>query len=78
MLSQKNMSLLETVGLQFEMKSMLNQDQARILMVDCANEFLNNFNECEEIRPFLKRYPLKADNLSIIIHFKSHVLDNKC
>jgi hypothetical protein len=46
-------------------------DQARRLIVSCAEEFLELINSSEEIRPYLKNYPSTAKNIEIAIFFKS-------
>jgi hypothetical protein len=44
-------------------------DQARRLIVSCAEEFLELINSSEEIRPYLKNYPSTAKNIEIHIYF---------
>lgn len=50
----------------------LDQTEARYLIVKAVEKFLEEVNNSEDIRPYLKNYPFKPENLRIfIISFKS-------
>lgn len=55
------------VGLGFNIPHLLNEDEARARLVDCAEEMLTAFNTNEEIRPYLKNYPFTTKNLQLSI-----------
>jgi len=44
-------------------------DEARVLLIDCAQEFIENINSSKEIRPYLKDYPFTFQNVGIALFF---------
>lgn len=60
----------------------LTEEEARKLIINCVNDFLDAVNNDEQIRPFLKDYPFTAKNLDLkilnysknqILHYFPHV-----
>ncbi len=47
-----------------------NLAQARRLFVYCAQDLLDRMNGDTAIRPYLRQYPFKIENLKYAIHFK--------
>ena len=47
-----------------------NVNEARKLIVYCAEKYINEINNNKKIRPYLHNYPFKADNLELDIFFK--------
>jgi hypothetical protein len=47
----------------------LDRNQARTLILDCANDLLIMVNDDEIIRPFLIEYPFTYNNIDIVICF---------
>jgi hypothetical protein len=47
--------------------SALNLEQSRILMVNVVEIYLNEINNNEKIRPFLRNYPFTIDNFHLAI-----------
>lgn len=58
----ENVNLL---GLGFQIRGPLTQDQLRVILVDCVEEFLAAINNNDEIRPFLKLYPYTSEGIQI-------------
>jgi hypothetical protein len=52
------------------------EQEARAVIMDCLDELVNAANQDEELRPYLKPYPFKRENIevSIICHYKSGYL----
>lgn len=71
------MDCLETMGIDFQVSRKLSQDQARRLIIECANALLKEYNNCVELRPFLQQYPFKPENLRIFF-FISPQKGNGC
>ncbi len=44
-----------------------NIDEAREMILDCAQEFLKKINDTPDFRPDMKVYPFKAKNISLAI-----------
>jgi hypothetical protein len=57
--------------------SPMNEKEARILLIQCVEDFLEAVNNDEQLKPFLKDYPFTAKNLDLtIINFdKDQVID---
>src|SRR5262249_6511208 len=47
--------------------SFFTEERARKLIIDCLQEFLEIANKDEALRPFLKVYPLKPENINMNI-----------
>ena len=58
----KNVNLL---GLGFQIRGPLTQEQLRVILVGCVEAFLSAVNSNEEIRPHLKTYPYTAKGINI-------------
>lgn len=52
--------------------SLLNEEEARKLIVNCVNDFLEAVNNEKELKPFLENYPFIAKNLKVSIHNWDH------
>jgi hypothetical protein len=61
----KSINCLCWVMLAFEIRRPLDRDQARIIIMDCAEELLTAFNTNKKIRPFLKDYPFSPKNIDL-------------
>ena len=48
--------------------SHLNEEDARKLIINCSNDFIESINNDETIRPFLKIYPFSAKNIDLTIY----------
>jgi len=66
------MNDIKTFTLSFNCYDYLTLEQTRVLVVQVMNEFLEQVNENEEIRPFLHTYPLTLKNISLMIGFRNH------
>lgn len=45
--------------------SLLTQRDARKLIINCLNDFLEEVNKNDQLRPFLKVYPFKPENIDM-------------
>lgn len=59
------------IGLSFQVRHPLEQEEARYLIVNCAEELINAVNASEQIRPFLRDYPFTTKNVQIFIFSKT-------
>ncbi len=55
------------IGFDFSIYRIIDQDQARCIIVDCVEELLKAFNENQKIRPFLLNYPFTTKNINVSI-----------
>lgn len=55
------------IALSFQIYRIINQDEARYIIVDCVEELLKAFNENEAIRPHLANFPFVPSNLDLSI-----------
>jgi hypothetical protein len=62
------MDEIKMLGLYFDCKKQINIDEARKLLIDAADEFLNEINSNEEVRPYLSKYPFEIKNVEICIY----------
>ena len=46
-----------------------NIDQARVLMIDCVEDYLHRINKDEKVRPFLDHYPFTEKRVELSIYF---------
>ena len=58
----ENVNLL---GLGFQIRGPLTQEQLRVILVGCVEAFLSAVNSNEEIRPHLNTYPFTAGGIDI-------------
>lgn len=63
---------VNTLSLSFQIKVTLTKEQLREKLIDCEEEFLKAINANEEIRPYLKNYPFRTNEIDITIY----VVDN--
>ena len=62
----------EELKISFEYPSLLNQEEARYLIIDIAADFLAEVNKDEKIRPYLCQYPYTIENLNVPIFLKNN------
>lgn len=55
------------VGMSFEIRCTLDENEARIILIDCVEELLEAINSNKEIRPFLSNYPFNEKNIHLAI-----------
>jgi hypothetical protein len=53
--------------LSFRINGSLTQDEARKLLVECVEEFLQIANSDEKIRPYMKNFPFTPENLDLSV-----------
>jgi len=58
---------VEKLNLSLDYYESLNIEQARKLIVYCANKFLDNINNSEKVRPYLRNYPFTSKNITLAI-----------
>ena len=59
------------IGLSFQINHVMDQNEARMRLVDCVEELLAAINENKEIRPYLKYYPFTTEHVRVSI-FSRH------
>lgn len=61
---------IKLMGLMFDLKQSLDKDEARKLIVETTEKYLEKINSNVEIRPYLSNYPytLKNVTISIFLH----------
>lgn len=64
---------INLLSLHFENESVLDLAEARILITDCAKEFLYSINTNENIRPHLLDYPFTSINVLLMFTFRKHL-----
>ncbi|MDF2577858.1 MAG: Conserved hypothetical rane protein [Chlamydiales bacterium] len=72
---------IEKVNFDFQIKhAPMKIDEARLIYVDCIQEFLKFYNNNEQIRPYLANYPFTVSNISLNLNFLdengSKIVDN--
>ncbi len=60
---------VNNIQLAFNGYKNLSVEEARVLVVECAEELLKRFNADEKIRPYLSHYPFTEEGLSLILGF---------
>ena len=58
---------VKEIGLSFRCTQKTTIEEARPLVIACAEELLHQVNANEEIRPYLHNYPFESKNISIEI-----------
>ena len=56
--------------LALEADRLASLEEARKLVVDCVEIFLQSLNNEEELRPFFEKYPLSVENIRLEIFFR--------
>ncbi len=62
------MNKIDMLGLYFDCEKQIKIEEARKLLVDTAEQFLNDINSNEKIRPYLCHYPFKITDIEIEIY----------
>jgi hypothetical protein len=55
------------IGLRFQMRRPMEREEARMRLVDCAEELIEAVNSNEEIRPHLQDFPFTTKNIEVVI-----------
>ncbi len=58
---------LVTIG--FAIQQNIDKDQGRRIATECVEKLLKQYNENEQIRPFLKNYPFNTSNIEMYFRF---------
>lgn len=64
------MELFKTLDIQFQVIGTLSREKARVILLDCVEEFLKNINSNEEIKPLLINYPFSHENVSLTLFIR--------
>lgn len=59
--------VVELLGLDFQICRLLTKEEARKMLIDCAEQLLSAINSDEELHPYLKRHPFTVEDISLII-----------
>lgn len=65
------MDNINLLGFSFETCRSMSKNEAREIVVSCAQEFLKDINANEKIRPYLKSYPFDIKDIDIAIYLKT-------
>ena len=60
---------IRILDIDFDSNRYVDISQARELMVSCSQEFLDQINSDEQIRPYLHNYPFTANNIHLGMSF---------
>ena len=60
---------IKLMSMGFNYYKVIDIDEARRLLVYCAEEYLTAINGDEKVRPYLHNYPFTAKNIEIDIYF---------
>jgi hypothetical protein len=63
---------IKEVSLMYHSYQTLKLEQARIMIVDCAENLLNRINSDLKIRPYLHNYPFTIKNIELTLGFYDH------
>ncbi len=61
--------IVDMLALSFESYRSLSIEEARPILVDCINTYVNAVNANQELKPYLKNAPFTAKNIEICIFF---------
>ena len=65
----------KTLDIHFHYPDLLNEDEARFMIVDIAADFLEEVNKDEKIRPYLCQFPYAIENLTLVIFPNKNVYE---
>lgn len=60
----------EGISLEFQMDRQVTKDEARAILLDCANIFSEKINKNELIKPHLMEYPIDNKNVGITFYIE--------
>jgi hypothetical protein len=55
----------------FKVYRKLTKEEAREIVLECTQEFLNDINGNEDLRPYLKEYPFTFSNVEIALYIEN-------
>src|SRR5205085_1771860 len=58
------------IGLYFELLRIVNKDEARKIVIDCAEELLKEINSNPQLQPYLQPSPFTVTNIEIFINIR--------
>ena len=61
------MGCVKLMGIHFQVNRSLSKEEARTIIVDSAQSFLEDINQNESIRPFLQVYPFDLKHIEIVV-----------
>jgi hypothetical protein len=59
--------VVHKLGVHFDVRMPMSQEQLRPILVDCINELLSLVNSSDCLKPYLFHYPFTPDNIDIAI-----------
>ena len=63
--------IVNMLALSFDSYRTISIEEARPILVDCVNTYMNAVNEDKELKPYLKNTPFTPQNIEISIYFNS-------
>ncbi len=58
------------LDISFQIRRQMSKEEARRLLLICAQEFMDDINSNEELRPYLKEYPFTFANVGIRFYLR--------
>ena len=62
---------IKLMGLSFQLSRPMNKDEARAMIVDCVQSFLEDVNKDKTIRKYLQVYPFDAEHIEVTIYMRT-------
>jgi len=62
---------IKLMGLSFQLSRPMNKDEARAMIVDCVQSFLEDVNKDESIKKHLQVYPFDAEHIEVTIYMRT-------
>ena len=64
---QSMMGCVKLIGFRFQVYRKLSKDEARAIVIDCAQSFLAEINQNEAIRKDLQVYPFDSEHIEVVL-----------
>jgi len=68
--------IVDMLALSFDLERQFTIEEARAILIDCVNTYVNAVNADKELKPYLKNSPFTPENIKISIFFKSPLSDD--
>jgi len=65
------MGCVKLMGLEFHLSRAMDKDEARAMLIDCVQEFLEDINKDQTIRKYLQVYPFDTEHIEITIFMRT-------
>lgn len=62
---------VKLMGFSYQLSRPMNKDEARAVIIDCVQTFLEDVNKDESIKKYLQVYPFDAEHIEITIYMRT-------